>query len=102
MDYRNSEDEIRKHLEPDEKLLWYGRPAQGMKLRPQDAFLIPFSLLWGGFAIFWEIMALTGTIASGAAKESFGFVLIFPLFGIPFVLIGIYLIFALPSHIYMK
>jgi hypothetical protein len=54
--------------------------------------VIPFSLMWGGFAIFWETMALTMT---HHGKNSPLFIqILFPLWGIPFVAIGLYMIFG--------
>ncbi len=65
-----------------ERIVWSGRPAGGLLLTGRDLFLIPFSLLWGGFTIFWEWMALRLPRTP----------VMMPLFGIPFVLMGIYFI----------
>jgi len=79
----NPSDKFRDELNPGEKIIWSGQPQQGLTLQPADIFMIPFSLLWGGFAIFWESAA----ILSGAP-------FFFMLWGIPFVLVGLYMIFG--------
>ncbi len=75
--------EIERELSSGEKLLWSGRPGQGLRLRAADAFMIPFSLLWCGFAISWEYSAIN----QGAG-------LFFMLWGLPFILIGLYIVFG--------
>jgi hypothetical protein len=79
---------IDRELRPGERLLWQGGPLTGIRLRPADSFLIPFSLLWGGFAIVWETSVVSGLAQKGPA----GF--LFVIWGIPFVLLGLYLIFG--------
>jgi hypothetical protein len=44
----------RRHLMRGERVLWEGRPATGLLLRPIELFLIPFGLFWGGFAVAWN------------------------------------------------
>jgi hypothetical protein len=76
-------------LREGERLLWTGQPDPKVRFTGADAFLVPFSILWGGFAIFWEFMAAT------TAKQPF-----FVLWGVPFVLVGLYFIFG--RFIYKK
>lgn len=78
--YITSTTELERELGVGEQILWSGQPTQGLRLRAADAFLIPFSLLWAGFAVFWEI----GVISSGAP-------FFFMLWGIPFLCVGAYI-----------
>ena len=78
---KDAKSRLRSHLRPGEELRWVGAPNPKVTFAPADAFLIPFSLMWGGFAIFWEVSVLTG---GGSA--------LFALWGIPFVLVGLYFI----------
>jgi hypothetical protein len=57
----------------------------------EDVYLIPFSLLWGGFAIFWEasVLGLGGHQAKSGTTWTFGVI-----WGIPFVAIGQYIIWG--------
>lgn len=74
---------LQSQLAPNEHLLWFGQPRGGFALRASDVYAIPFSLLWGGFAIFWE----TSVLIDDAP-------IIFKLFGLPLVGVGLYLIFG--------
>jgi len=74
------ENELRSNLSSGEKLIWTGKPKSEIMFRSSDAFLIPFSLLWFGFAIFWE----TSVIQTEAP-------FFFKLWGIPFLLAGLYI-----------
>jgi len=95
MEWQTPAEVIRGYLETGESLLWSGKPFQGVKLRSQDIFLIPFSLVWGGIAVFWEIMALGIFFANGEAEPPPRAVMIFlALFGVPVVLLGLYMIFG--------
>ena len=72
-----------RYLGPREVIRWTGQPKQGLTLRPADAFLIPFSLLWCGFAVFWEVSVWR----TGAPP-------FFMLWGGAFVCFGLYFVFG--------
>jgi len=72
---------LRDQLGADERLLWSDQPRPGVRLRAVDLVVVPFTLMWAGFAFFWEYTVLR----TGAPW-------FFKLWGIPFVLIGVYLV----------
>jgi hypothetical protein len=75
-------DSIATQLLDGERITWSGAPGTGIQFQGRDALLIPFSLLWCGFAFFWEF----SVISMGHAP------FMMRLWGIPFVLMGLYFV----------
>jgi hypothetical protein len=63
-----------------EKIAWWGQPAQGLMFTSKDWLLVPFSLIFLGFAVSWEVSAWS-------APQSSTFM---TLLGVPFLLAGLY------------
>jgi hypothetical protein len=71
---------ISELLGSGERLLWAGRPGQGIRFRGSDSAAIPFGLFWTGFIVFWEL----NSMRSGN--------LFMQLWGIPFLLVGFHML----------
>lgn len=74
---------------PGERILWSARPSPS---RMWPLFGIwAFAVPWTAFALFWELMALSGWLSGEAPQGGveWGIGIVFPLFGLPFVLVGI-------------
>lgn len=82
---------LQTELMPGESLYWAGMPNRGVIFHSDDWAIVPFSLLWGGFTIFWEASAL-GYWGNGAQRG--GPSLFMVIWGIPFVVIGQYIIWG--------
>lgn len=76
-------DDFTSYLGRGEIVRWHGRPQQGVVFRSIDLFAIPFSVLWCGFAVFWEY-----TVVSQGTSQ------FMMLWGVPFVGIGLYFVFG--------
>jgi hypothetical protein len=74
------------YLMPGERVLWSGQPKQGIVLTGRDTYLVPFSLMWGGFALFWNI-SVWKDMNTGTPDDWF-----FKLWGLPFLIAGLYFI----------
>lgn len=74
-------DDFSGRLLPGERVIWSGRAGAGIMFTAQDIFLVPFSLIWCGFAVFWTVMA------SGHGAPVF-----FDVFGLAFVCVGVYFV----------
>lgn len=75
-------DAFRGLLLKGEKIIWWGQPAQGFLFTSRDWFMVPFSLLFAGFAFFWESTVLTVRNSPTIMK----------LWGVPFLLAGLYFV----------
>lgn len=80
MEYTDEYSFARPYIGPGEMILWKGKPGKGHLLTSQDIFMIPFSIFWCGFALYWE----------GSVLFSDG-PFFMKLWGIPFVLMGLYI-----------
>jgi hypothetical protein len=74
-----------RDLDPNEKIVWTGQPDARRVFSLADLFLVPFSLVWGGFALYWEASVLGWTGGPPAPPA-------FAAFGVPFVVLGLYFI----------
>jgi hypothetical protein len=69
------------YLDPDERLLWQGAPATGLRFTGGGLAKSAFGVFFLAFSVFWVTMA--SSIGHGTA---------FPVFGVPFVLVGLWLV----------
>ena len=76
-------DFCKPYIMDNEYILWEGAPQKGLVLTSRDLALIPFSLIWLAFSLFWEVSAIRTTGS-----------LFMVLWGLPFVGVGIYLLFG--------
>jgi Bacterial PH domain len=102
MNLSDAQQRAQSELQPGESLYWSGLANPGraaLTALPASLFGVPFA----GFALFWITMAYNGTHAmSKSSSNAFtrGFS-IFPLFGLPFLLIGLGIVLS-PLWAYLK
>jgi hypothetical protein len=86
---RQLQQELDRELAPGERVLWSGQPLPKRYTRGSWAAVL-FGIPWTAFAVFWTCMAFFGTRAiPGDHAMAMGFRWFFPLFGVPFILIGL-------------
>ena len=87
---------LRRELMTGERIVWNGQPNP-RKLYAAFAIWL-FAIPWTAFALFWEAMALLmlwGGTTKTPAVITWSFGIVFPLFGLPFIIIGFYML-AMP------
>ena len=82
---------MQRELLPGESLYWAGTPNPQVIFHTDDWYVVPFSLLWGGFAIFWEAGVLGYGWTGSRTGDSSTFMAIW---GIPFIVVGQYMIWG--------
>ncbi len=86
---RQLQAELERELAPGERVVWSGQPLPQRYARGSLG-LVLFGIPWTAFAVFWTTMAFVGTRSmKGNDPMATGSRWFFPLFGVPFILIGI-------------
>jgi hypothetical protein len=67
-------------MQPGEIILWRGRPDPWVIFAPQDIVLVPFSLIWTGFFVFFARSQVNGGSLFSA------------IYAIPFLVVGSYIV----------
>jgi hypothetical protein len=86
--------QIQVELEPSERVRWSDQPVPGKNMATGTWFLFAFGLVWTAFAVFWTLGA-SGIFALSRGHGAGGFQvvsLLFACFGIPFILIGVWMV----------
>jgi hypothetical protein len=83
--------EVRSELFSGETIRWAARPNPNKIFHSDDWAVIPFSAAWLGFFVFWEAdaLGLVGFSKPGRTLDTF-----FVLWGIPFLLVGNYMLWG--------
>jgi hypothetical protein len=76
-------------LDPGERILWQGRPDGRIAVTGEGIVQSVFGVFFLGFALFWTGAAFWMTAGSGTPLD-----FLFPLFGLPFIAVGSYLVFG--------
>jgi hypothetical protein len=84
-----AQSQLQPYLQPGERILWTGQPDARRLFGSKDLYLVPFSLLWGGGTLFWE-----GGVIWSWLNAPGGAPIFFLFWGIPFVVVGQYLIWG--------
>jgi hypothetical protein len=86
---RRLRDAVTKELQ-GERILWAGRPSAIQSFLTSLPILL-FAIPWTAFSIGWEWMALGGWLSGKPSPSTTHTIMgvIFPLFGVPFVLVGL-------------
>ncbi len=82
---------LQREMMSGESVYWAGMPNPKVIFHSDDWMMVPFSLAWGGFAIFWEAGAL-GYWGNGHRSGSPSWFM--AIWGIPFIVIGQYMIWG--------
>lgn len=78
------------YLDPGERLLWEGEPAKGLRINGAAITKSLFGIPFLAFALFWTYGASDSF--STFLAPTLGFKTFFPMFGILFILVGLYML----------